>query len=204
MLLTRHGLNNNLGFSAEDRAENIRRVGEVTKLFVDAGVIAIASFISPYAADRDAVRRRLGQRDFVEVYMQVPAQCSWPVCSSGGASRSLAWVGPAAAQHGGSAGAQSTRSAAHSVRPQQHAALLQVPLEVCEERDTKGLYKLARQGKIKGFTGIDDPYEVPQRPEIVLPHTDAHGATPSPEDMAQAVIRYLETNGHLQVAGCQR
>ena len=69
--LCRHGLNNNLGFSAEDRQENIRRVGEVTKLFVDAGVIAIASFISPYAADRDAVRKRLSDKDFVEVYMQV-------------------------------------------------------------------------------------------------------------------------------------
>ena len=161
----RHGLNSNLGFSAEDRAENIRRVGEVSKLFVDAGVIAIASFISPYAADRDAVRRRLGQQDFVEVYMQARQPRLWMMGSS-------LWLFDTMAT--------------------------QVPLSVCEERDTKGLYKLARQGKIKGFTGIDDPYEVPQQPEVVLEHTDAQGTEVTPEAMAAAVISYLEANGHLQ------
>ncbi|XP_057546158.1 adenylyl-sulfate kinase 3 isoform X2 [Amaranthus tricolor] len=102
----RHGLNKNLGFSAEDRAENIRRVGEVAKLFSDAGLICIASLISPYRKDRDACRAMLPDGNFVEVFMNMP-------------------------------------------------------LEVCEERDAKGLYKLARAGKIKGFTGIDDPYEPP-------------------------------------------
>ena len=72
-----------------------------------------------------------------------------------------------------------------------------MPLSVCEERDSKGLYKLARQGKIKGCTGVDDPYEVPERPEVVLPHTDAAGRELSPEAMAEAIIAYLEAHGHL-------
>ena len=97
----RHGLNSNLGFSAEDREENIRRIGEVSKLFADSGMITLVSFISPYRKDRDQVRARVGDK-FVEVYMKIP-------------------------------------------------------LEVCEQRDPKGLYKAARAGKIKGFTGIDDP-----------------------------------------------
>ena len=75
---------------------------------------------------------------------------------------------------------------------------MQIPLCVCEERDTKGLYKLARQGKIKGFTGIDDPYEEPEQPQIVLRHTDAQGHVSSPEDMACTIIQYLQDNGHLQ------
>ncbi|MHC4081148.1 MAG: adenylyl-sulfate kinase [Planctomycetota bacterium] len=111
----RHGLNKNLGFSAEDRAENIRRVSEVTRLFADAGLISITSFISPYRADRDLARRlhEEAQLPFLEVY-------------------------------------------------------LDVPLVVAEQRDPKGLYKKARAGEIKGFTGIDDPYEVPEDPELHL------------------------------------
>ncbi len=111
----RLGINKNLGFSAEDRTENIRRIGEISKLFVDTGVIVLSSFISPYRADRDIVRELhdTGGMDFIEVFVDVP-------------------------------------------------------LEVAEDRDPKGLYKKARAGEIKGFTGIDDPYEAPNKPEIVL------------------------------------
>ena len=114
----RMGINKNLGFSAEDRAENIRRVGEVAKLFVDAGVIALSSFISPYRDDRDEVRKlhEAAGMDFIEVFVD---------CS----------------------------------------------LESAEARDPKGLYKKARAGEIKNFTGIDDPYEAPENPEIHL-HSD--------------------------------
>jgi adenylylsulfate kinase len=132
----RHGLNKNLGFSAEDRAENIRRIGEVAKLFTDAGVIVIASFISPYRADRDAVRALMAPGDFIEVYVKVS-------------------------------------------------------IEAAERRDPKGLYKKARAGEIRGFTGIDDPYEAPERAEVVL-DTEAHG----PEDCAREIARYLEDNGY--------
>ena len=105
----RHGLNKNLGFSADDRTENIRRIGEVAKLFTDAGVITIASFISPYRADRAAVRALHGSGDFLEIYIKVSVAAA-------------------------------------------------------ERRDPKGLYKKARAGEIKGFTGIDDPYEEPADP----------------------------------------
>ena len=112
----RLGINKTLGFSAEDRAENIRRIGEIAKLFVDAGVIVLSSFVSPYRADRDMVRKLHddGGMDFVEVFVDVP-------------------------------------------------------LAEAEKRDPKGLYKKARAGEIKNFTGIDDPYEAPSRPELVLP-----------------------------------
>ncbi len=133
----RHGLNKNLGFSAEDRAENIRRIGEVAKLFTDAGVITLTSFISPYRADRDAVRANLGDGSFVEVFVDTP-------------------------------------------------------ISVCEERDPKGLYKKARAGEIKGFTGIDDPYEAPQNPELVL-----NAAELSPQQAAQKLLEYLETNNYI-------
>lgn len=136
----RHGLNNNLGFSAEDRAENIRRVGEVAKLFADAGVICIASFISPYKRDRDACRKLMAPGDFIEVYMDVA-------------------------------------------------------LDVCEQRDSKGLYKLARAGKIKGFTGVDDPYESPQEPEIVM--KAVNGVYATPQEMTVQMLAYLEDNGFL-------
>lgn len=111
----RHGLNKNLGFSAADRAENIRRIGEVAKLFGDAGVITITSFVSPYRADRDIVRalHDAAQLPFIEVFVDTP-------------------------------------------------------IALCEERDPKGLYKKARAGEIKNFTGVDDPYEAPEKPEVVL------------------------------------
>eukprot|EP00897_Mesotaenium_endlicherianum_P005457 jgi/Mesen1/493/ME000104S10586 len=134
----RHGLNKNLGFSAEDRAENIRRVGEVAKLFADAGFICITSFISPYKEDRDACRKLLPPGDFIEVYMKVP-------------------------------------------------------IEICEQRDPKGLYKLARAGKIKGFTGIDDPYEEPEHAEIVM---DAGALAPT--EMAQTLVERLVQSGFLE------
>lgn len=107
----RHGLNKDLGFSPEDRTENIRRIGEVAKLFADAGIVTTASFVSPYKADRDIVRALVEPGQFIEVYVE---------CD----------------------------------------------LSVCEERDPKGLYKKARAGEIKEFTGIDAPYEEPENPEI--------------------------------------
>ena len=109
----RMGLNKGLGFSDADRVENIRRIGEVAKLFVDAGLIAITAFISPFRADRDMVRALMGPDEFFEVYVRAP-------------------------------------------------------LEVCEQRDPKGMYKKARAGVIKQFTGIDSPYEEPAKPELVL------------------------------------
>lgn len=111
----RMGLNKNLGFSAEDRTENIRRIGEVSKLFADSGVICLSSFISPYSADRDAVRALHEEAGvpFIECYVEVD-------------------------------------------------------LAIAEERDPKGLYKKARAGEIKGFTGIDDPYEAPANAELVV------------------------------------
>ncbi|CAD6255997.1 unnamed protein product [Miscanthus lutarioriparius] len=136
----RHGLNRDLSFKAEDRAENIRRVGEVAKLFADAGLICIVSLISPYRSDRSACRSLLPKSSFIEVF-------------------------------------------------------LNAPLEVCEARDPKGLYKLARDGKIKGFTGIDDPYEPPSDCEIVI--QCKVGDCPSPKSMADQVVSYLETNGFL-------
>ncbi|MQM03484.1 hypothetical protein Taro_036269 [Colocasia esculenta] len=138
----RHGLNKDLSFKPEDRVENIRRIGEVAKLFADAGIICIASLISPYRRDRDGCRALLPEATFIEVFMDMP-------------------------------------------------------LELCEARDPKGLYKLARAGKIKGFTGIDDPYEAPLNSEMVIRQKD--GVCPSPAAMAEQVILYLEVNGYLQV-----
>lgn len=127
----RHGLNKNLGFSAEDRAENIRRIGEVAKLFADAGILCVTAFISPYRADRDLVRQLHAETDvpFVEVFVDAP-------------------------------------------------------LDVAEDRDPKGLYKKARAGEIKGFTGIDDPYEAPERAELHL-RTDQL-------EVAESVAKVLE------------
>jgi adenylylsulfate kinase len=133
----RMGLNRNLGFSAEDRTENIRRIGEVAKLFADAGVIAIASFISPYRKDRDAVRANSGPGEFVEVYIKASVAAA-------------------------------------------------------EQRDPKGLYKKARAGEIKGFTGIDDPYEAPEKAELVV-DTEAL----SPAEAARRIFDYLQGNGYL-------
>lgn len=109
----RHGLCADLGFSVQDRVENIRRVGEMAKLFIEAGVIALTAFISPYRADRERVRALVAPGDFMEIYCHCP-------------------------------------------------------LEICEQRDIKGLYAKARQGLIKDFTGISSPYETPQHPELVL------------------------------------
>ena len=133
----RHGLNKNLGFSAEDRAENIRRVGEVGKLFVESGAVTLTAFISPYREDRDAARALLGEGQFVEVFVKAS-------------------------------------------------------LETCEARDPKGLYAKARAGEIKGFTGIDDPYEEPADPELVL-DADDKGV----EELAAEVIAFLDKAGCL-------
>src|SRR5262249_12560271 len=133
----RMGLNKNLGFSPDDRAENIRRIGEVAKLFTDSGVIAITSFISPYKKDRDAVRASMKPGEFIEVYIQVS-------------------------------------------------------LAEAEKRDPKGLYKKARAGQLKGFTGIDDPYEAPEKPEILIETEKA-----SPADAAAAILAVLEQKGYL-------
>jgi adenylylsulfate kinase len=139
----RHGLNKNLGFSAEDREENIRRIGEVAKLFADTGVITLTSFISPYRKDRDQARKIHEEAglSFVEV-------------------------------------------------------MVEVPIEECEKRDPKGLYKKARaavaEGKGMGFTGIDDPYEAPENPEITLNNDKC-----TPQEAATQVIGYLEAKGLL-------
>jgi adenylylsulfate kinase len=131
-----------LGFSQQDRQENIRRIGSVAQLFCSAGLITLAAFVSPYRSDRQAVRRhvtRFGRADdFVEVFVDTP-------------------------------------------------------LEICEQRDPKGLYKKARAGELKGFTGIDDPYEAPEQAELVL----AGGERPA-EQLAQQVIVYLEQMGKLK------
>ena len=127
----RFGINKNLGFSEEDRAENIRRVGEISKLFVDSGVLVLSSFISPYLRDRDLVRQVHEEAglDFIEVFVD---------CT----------------------------------------------LEAAESRDPKGLYKKARAGEIKNFTGIDDPYEAPSAPEIHL-HTDQQTLE---EEVSQIIV----------------
>ena len=124
----RHGLNGDLGFSAADRDENVRRVGEVAALFADAGVVALVPLVSPYRAARDAVRERVvgASLRFVEVHVATP-------------------------------------------------------LEECERRDPKGMYARARAGELTGMTGIDDPYEAPTQPELVL--TPSHG-----DPAAQAVL----------------
>jgi bifunctional enzyme CysN/CysC len=133
----RHGLNKDLGFTDADRVENIRRVAEVARLFVDAGLLVLVSFISPFRSERELARNLLEAGEFIEVFMDTP-------------------------------------------------------LDVCEDRDPKGLYAKARAGQIKNFTGIDSVYEPPENPEIVL-DSRAHG----PEDLADQVIAYLKNNGYL-------
>jgi len=129
----RHGLCQDLGFSADDRAENIRRVGQMSKLMADSGMVTLAALVSPYRADRDKVRMMATEVGvpFVEIYVQAS-------------------------------------------------------LQTCEGRDPKGLYKMARQGKIKGFTGIDDPYEEPNAPELVL-----DSDTKSVNDLAQETCSFI-------------
>lgn len=127
----RHGLNRDLGFSDQDRVENIRRIGEVSKLFTDAGLIVLSAFISPFASDRLMVRNLFPAGEFVEVF-------------------------------------------------------LSTPLDICEERDPKGLYRKARAGAITDFTGVDSPYEIPQRPEIKLDTSRL-----SVDDCVDRLLRYL-------------
>ena len=134
----RHGLNRDLGFAPADRTENIRRIGEVAKLFADACVITITAFISPYRKDRDAVREIMDDGEYIETFVDTP-------------------------------------------------------LALCEERDPKGLYQKARAGIIKGFTGIDAPYEAPEAPELVLKTADA-----DVDACAEQVIAYLIENGFIQ------
>ncbi len=130
----RNALNKDLGFSEIDRQENIRRIGEVSRLFVDAGIIVLTAFISPYRTDRDRVRALLPENAFIEIFVSCP-------------------------------------------------------LEICEQRDAKGLYKKARQGILKDFTGIDSPYEPPLHPELIL-ETDKCSIT----DCTDLVIGYLFDN----------
>ncbi len=133
----RHGLNKNLGFSAEDRTENIRRIAEVGKLYADCGIVTLTAFISPYLADRNEARETVGADDFFEVFCDTP-------------------------------------------------------LDVCEERDPKGLYKKARAGEIKGFTGIDAPYEAPDKPELVIDTSKL-----SPQEATIAICDMLEKAGKI-------
>jgi adenylylsulfate kinase len=135
----RHGLNKNLGFSAADRTENIRRIGEVAKLFADAGILTMTSFISPYRQDRDLVRALHVEANlpFIEVHVNTP-------------------------------------------------------IETCEQRDPKGLYKKARAGQLKNFTGVDDPYEPPVEPELTIDATNT-----SPQQATVQLLAYLEKQGFL-------
>jgi adenylylsulfate kinase len=134
----RHGLNGDLTFTDEDRIENIRRIGEVSKLFVDAGLIVSTAFISPFIADREMVRKQLVKGEFIEVFVDTP-------------------------------------------------------LDICEQRDPKGLYKKARTGEIKNFTGISSTYEAPINAEIVVKTAEL-----SVEECARQVVRYLEVKGKIK------
>jgi adenylylsulfate kinase len=133
----RHGLNKDLGFSEEDRVENIRRIGEVAKLFVDAGLIVLTAFISPFRRDRDFVRSLVEDGEFIEIFVDTP-------------------------------------------------------IEECEKRDPKGLYKKARNGEIKNFTGIDSPYEPPVKPEIHIRNVGI-----SVDEASDIVINYLKEKGYI-------
>lgn len=133
----RHGLCSDLSFSEEARKENIRRVGEMAKLFIEAGIISLTAFISPYRIDRQKVRELVAPLDFIEIY----CRCS---------------------------------------------------LEICERRDVKGLYKRARHGEIKEFTGISSPYEEPVNPELIIDTGET-----SLEACVEQVISYLDRNGYL-------
>lgn len=131
----RHRLNQDLGFSDEDRVENIRRIGEVSNLFVDAGLIVLSAFISPFASERRMVREMISDGEFIEIFIDTP-------------------------------------------------------LDVCEQRDPKGLYKKARAGEIKNFTGIDSAYEKPENPELVIKTSEL-----SLSECAQKVVEYLGKRG---------
>ena len=131
----RHGLNRDLGFTDADRVENIRRVAEAAKLFIDAGLIVMVSFISPFRSERRMARELLAKGEFIEVFVDTP-------------------------------------------------------LELCMQRDPKGLYKKAKEGEIKHFTGVDSPYEPPEAAELIL-----ETASNSPEELAAAVVDYLRKSG---------
>jgi len=133
----RHGLNNDLGFDDNSRIENIRRVGEVSKLFVDSGQIVLSAFISPFISDREIVKSLVEDKEFIEIFIDTP-------------------------------------------------------LEVCEERDPKGLYKKVRQGEIKNFTGIDSPYEIPIKPTIHIKNNAL-----SIEEACMEIINYLIKNNYI-------
>lgn len=135
----RHGLNGDLGFTDEARIENIRRIGEVSKLFIDAGLIVSTAFISPFTQDRASARAKLAPDEFIEVYIDTP-------------------------------------------------------ISICEQRDPKGLYKKARAGEIKDFTGIDSSYDVPENPEIHI-----KTAEQSIEACAKQIVSYLANQGFINV-----
>ena len=131
----RHGLNNNIDFSPEGRKENIRRIGEVARLFVDAGIVVITAFISPFRDDRDRVRGLVGQEEFIEVFVDCP-------------------------------------------------------IEVCEQRDVKGLYKKARAGEIPEFTGISSPFEIPLKPELTI-STDSISITSAVDQVTAFIMKKI-------------
>ncbi|MGE7878702.1 adenylyl-sulfate kinase [Peribacillus muralis] len=131
----RNGLNEDLGFNMDDRKENIRRIGEVSKIFVDSGIVVLGTFISPYANDREDVRKKVESDEFIEIYVKCP-------------------------------------------------------IEACEERDPKGLYKKARIGEITDFTGVSAPYEEPENPEIIIETSDN-----TIEECVQQIINYLVDAG---------
>jgi bifunctional enzyme CysN/CysC len=133
----RHGLNRDLGFTEVDRVENIRRVAEVAKLFVEAGLITMVAFISPFRAEREMARELVGPGEFIEIFVDTP-------------------------------------------------------LAICEQRDPKGLYRKARNGELRNFTGLDSPYERPETPELSLNTVDARA-----EDLADRVIAFLQQRGML-------
>ena len=130
----RHGLNKDLAFSDSDRIENIRRIGELSKLMIDAGLLVMTAFISPFKVDRRTVRDLVQDHEFIEVYMNTP-------------------------------------------------------IDECERRDPKGLYKKARKGEIKNFTGVDSAYEIPESPEVII-----NTVSLSIEECADQVINYLREN----------
>jgi len=133
----RHGLNKDLGFSDADRIENIRRIGEVAKLFVDSGTIVLSAFISPFQKDRDFVRSLVAKEEFIEIFIDTP-------------------------------------------------------LEICESRDPKGLYKKARNGEIPNFTGISSPYEEPKNTELTIKNNNI-----SVEKATQEVLNYLQEKSYI-------
>jgi adenylyl-sulfate kinase len=132
----RSGLNSDLTFSDEGRVENIRRIGEVSKLFLDSGIVVLSAFISPFHADREQVKKIVGKDNFIEVFVDTP-------------------------------------------------------IEVCEQRDVKGLYKKARAGEVKNFTGIDSPYEHPKNPDVII-HTDQSSIEESIQILIDAVMPRIE------------